>query len=262
MKLVIAAVALACLAFSATTANAGTISAKQASLDDHQTSCTDSGGTLTSWHFIINQIRPIANAPEYIEVTWSNGDVESVFIAKTSGPVAHYNVEGSADHTFIESATADIYDRWSGQFNLSHVECGPAIPPPSNSCTELEGEMVFVIDQLLDASNQAGDVFNVNIPTGEYTVTLQSFDDHAADLGQDQQTEQWRAVFGTPNGDVSTNPISDLPLAETTLTEEVDTVWLPDGATTLTAVHLLFGQTFSTPESIKATCLVLNPALD
>ena len=90
------------------------ISAK--ALSDHE--CDSS-----EWHFVINQIDTEANAPDSILVTWTNGKSESVPLDKFTGGVAHYTTTSNLDST-VKSATASIYDGWSGQFNLSHGPCG------------------------------------------------------------------------------------------------------------------------------------------
>jgi hypothetical protein len=252
------------LALGAITASGATVTAKQASLDEHQDACTDAGGTLTSWHFIINQIRPITNAPASITVTWSNGDSAAVPLDRTSGPVAHYNVDGSDTHTLIVSATADIYDGWTDQFNLSSVECAAGEP---DACTELDGRTVIELNVLLGGAffglDEESSPVAVDIAAGTYTVTLGSFDDHVTHPGQNQDFEQWFARFETADGAVESNPISDLPDEPITgLSEEVGTITFTSNATSLTAVHLLAGQPFLTPESIMATCVALDPALD
>jgi hypothetical protein len=247
------------LAFGISTASAATVSAKQASLNEHQDACLDAGGTLTSWHFIINQIRS-GPAPGSISVTWSNGDVQNVPLTSTSGPVAHYNVTSTETHTLIQSATANIYDGWSGQFNLSSVECRP----PSDACTAFGDRIVIRFDALLgnpaDGLNLMSEPVPVNIPAGTYTVTLQSFDDHVTHPGQNQQVERWYAVFDTSGADVPTNAIGDLPEEPTTtLNQQVGTITLATGATSVTAVHYLAGSTFTSPESVYAVCLALDP---
>jgi len=81
----------------------------------------------TEWHFIINQIDEVGNAPLLIPVTWGNGAfTEDVPLASFSeGGVAHYVTTSHLDMDVTE-ATAEIYADWGGQFNLSH---GPACHP-------------------------------------------------------------------------------------------------------------------------------------
>jgi hypothetical protein len=260
---------LAILAFTATTASATPvpttreISVKQASLDDVQDACIDAGGTITGWHFIINQIRPITDAPDSIHVMFSDGSSEDVDFSKTSGPVAHYNVTATGTQTLVTGATADIYTAWSGQFNLSSVDCRP----PLDACTAFPGRTVIVLNERLGQEGVAdlvemSGVIAVNIAAGEYTVTLGSFDDHATHGGQGQFFEQWYAVFTTANGPVETDEISDLPDALNDLNEVVGEINLTATATGIQAFHLLAGGVFNTPESIEATCVALDPVLD
>jgi hypothetical protein len=259
--LAMAGALLALVVLGATTASAE-ISARQATLDEHQDACLDAGGTLTSWHFLINQVR-VGSPPASISVTWSNGDVEVVPLATTSGPVGHYNVTGTATHTLITSATAAIYDSWSGEFNLSSVECTPEV----DACAERDGRTVIVLDTLLGSSSNGLDemsaVIPVNIAAGTYTVTLGSFDDHVAHPGQNQMVERWFAEFTTAAGQVQTTAISDLPEEPTTtLDEVVGEITLTATATGLQAIHFLAGGAFTTPESVTATCVALDPVLD
>ena len=256
-----AAALLALVAFGASTASAvpTTISAKQSTLDEHQNACINAGGTLTGWHFIINQVR-VGSPPAMITVTWSNGDTEDVPLAQTSGPVGHYNVDATATHTLITSATATIYGAWSGEFNLSSVECAPGL----DACAEREGRTVIEIGALLGGSffglSEQSGLIPVSIGAGTYTVTLQSFDPRL--VPQVQTVERWFGVFGTSAGNVSTNAIDDIPDDQMTLNQEVGTITLAADATTLRAVHFLAGMQFTTPESVTAVCLALDPVLD
>ena len=263
--LAIAGALLALVAFGATTASAQTVLAKQASLDEHQDACTEAGGTVTSWHFIINQVR-VGTPPANITVTFSGNNVPQVVpLAKTSGPVGHYNVEGSATHTLITSATATIYDGWSGQFNLSSVEC--AVAPELDACAEREGRTVIEINTLLGGSffglNEQSGIIPVMIAPGTYTVTLGSFDDHVNHPNQPQSFEQWFARFITATTTVESDEISDLPPEPVvSLDEVVGEIELTETATGLQAVHFLAGGAFTTPESVTATCVALDPVLD
>jgi cell division septation protein DedD len=113
----------------------GAASAQQAisakALTDH--SCDD-----TEWHFVINQIDDETNAPASIDVSWENGASESVPLDKFTGGVAHYATTSNLDST-VTSATAAIYDGWSGQFNLSHGPCGdPGTETPTETATATE----------------------------------------------------------------------------------------------------------------------------
>ena len=240
-------------------ASAEEIFARQATLDDTQGACLDAGGTITSWHFIINQIHPSEDAPAFITVEW-NGDTEDFDLDRVTGRVAHYTVTSDDDdHTSIASATAEIYDGWSGNFNLSSVECGP----PLDACTEFEGRTVIVFDTRLGNAPtvvQVSEPVTVDIAPGTYAVTLQSFDTHSATGGQGQEFEQWFARFTTDTGDiVDSDPIDDLPDTLDELNQQVGTVTFDNTVTEVVAVHLLAGGFFPTPESVSAVCVALDP---
>ena len=250
------ALVVALAVFSA--ASAATISVKQASVDDQQGDCLAAGGTITSWHFVINQITPAGNAPALIEVTWSNSDSEDVPLDRVTGKVAHYIVDGSDTHTAIATASADIYDGWPGQFNLSSVECGP----PLDACTPFADRVVIQFDALLgnpdnDLAAESAPVA-INVAAGTYAVTLQSFDDHAGHPGQIQNNEQWFARF-TAGGTVDSGVIDDLPDDQNVINQQVGTVEFQSPATQVLARHALAEGAFPSPESITAVCVALDP---
>jgi hypothetical protein len=126
--LIAALVGLAAFLFlGVSTAYAATIEVKVGSLTDH-------GCDSTEWHFIINQIDEEANAPTSITVKWANGQTEVVPLDKFTGGAAHYATDSNLDSTVV-SATAEIYDGWSGQFVLSHGPCGAPSPSPTPTDT-------------------------------------------------------------------------------------------------------------------------------
>jgi hypothetical protein len=97
-------------------------------LDDYE--CDE-----TEWHFVINQIDDPADAPEFITVTWSNGETEEVELEDVDGKVAHYYWYEYLDSTVVSAtATIDI-EGWSGNFNLSHGPCNEPEPSESPSGT-------------------------------------------------------------------------------------------------------------------------------
>ena len=100
------------------------ISAK--ALDDHECDSTE-------WHFVITQIDNEDHAPGSINVFWANGASESVPLWKFTGGTAHYVTTSNLD-SVVTSATAQIYEEWSGQFNLSHGPCGST---PTATVTEV-----------------------------------------------------------------------------------------------------------------------------
>jgi hypothetical protein len=246
------------LVLGATQLLAAPVSAKQASLDEHQTACLEAGGTLTSWHFVINQVSPATNAPASITVSWENGDSEVVPLDRVTGKVAHYTVEGTASHTLIESATADIYAGWTGQFNLSSVKC----TPPLDACAEFDDRIVIQFNALLgnpaSGLNEESASVPVDIDPGVYMVTLQSFDLHSVHGGQGQQNEQRYARF-TAGATVDTGIIDDLADDLDVLNQQVGTVEFTSAATEVVARHELAGGVFTATESITAVCVALDP---
>ncbi len=84
-------------------------------LDDYECNAAE-------WHFVINQLRVGEDAPASINVTWANGQTETVPLDKVTGKVAHYATASNLDST-VTSASAEVYSDWNGQFNLSHGPC-------------------------------------------------------------------------------------------------------------------------------------------
>ncbi|MPZ50793.1 MAG: hypothetical protein GEU75_16090 [Dehalococcoidia bacterium] len=257
------ALAVAAVVTIVTGASAATISAKQSTFEEHQDGCLDEGGIISSWHFIINQITPASNAPASILVTWQNGDTQSVGLDRVTGKVGHYTVAATASHSEILSATAQIYDGWRGQFNLSSVECETPPPPPLDACAAHPNREVIVFNALLgDPDNglsPQSPAVDVTIAAGTYAVTLQSFDAHSVHGGQGQMNEQWFARF-TDGGTEDSGVISDLPDNLDELNEQVGNVIFTSAVTQVVARHELAGGAFPTPESITAVCVALDPA--
>jgi hypothetical protein len=112
-----------------------TIEVKESSLTDHD--CEPPNDE--EWHFLINQIDEEANAPDSITVTWANGESAVVSRSSFTGGVAHYRTTLNLDSA-VESATAQIYDEWSGQFVLSHGPCGGPTGTPSGTPSETPSE--------------------------------------------------------------------------------------------------------------------------
>jgi hypothetical protein len=105
----------------ATGSSTTSIGVNQGSLSDHE--CNSS-----EWHFVITQIASDEQAPASISVTFDNGKTISVSLDKVTGGTAHYATTQYLDSKVV-SATADIYEGWSGKFNLSHGPCGSTSPP-------------------------------------------------------------------------------------------------------------------------------------
>jgi len=101
---------------------------------------TDHECNSTEWHFVINQIDDEVDAPQSITVTWANSESEEVLLDDFTGKTAHYATTSYLSSAVV-SATAVIYDDWSGQFNLSHGPCGETgtpTAPPSETVTPSE----------------------------------------------------------------------------------------------------------------------------
>lgn len=139
-----------------------TIDVKQSTLSNP--SCEPS--SPNEWHFVINQIGKASNAPASITVTWDNGDTEVVPLEKFTGGVAHYTTTSNLGAN-VTSATASIYDKWKGQFNLSH---GPCPPKPLESLktatTSFIRSYTWEIEKVV-----LGDAYK-EIPVGENSATF------------------------------------------------------------------------------------------
>jgi len=101
---------------------AASMSVAAASKDITAKALTDHGCDNTEWGFVITQIDMQSDAPASIHVTWANGHSEDVSLSAFTGGTAHYTTTDNLDST-VTSATASIYDSWSGEFNLSHGPC-------------------------------------------------------------------------------------------------------------------------------------------
>ena len=106
----------------ATSNSTSSINVNPGSLSDHE--CNSS-----EWHFVITQVASEEQAPASISVSFDNGKTISVSLDKVTGGTAHYATTQYLDSKVV-SATADIYEGWSGTFNLSHGPCGNDNPPP------------------------------------------------------------------------------------------------------------------------------------
>ena len=104
------------------TGGSSTTSISAKALDSH-------GCDSSEWHFVITQVASEAQAPASISVEFANGKTVSVSLDKVTGGTAHYATTQYLDSKVV-SATTNIYEGWSGQFNLSHGPCGTQPPPP------------------------------------------------------------------------------------------------------------------------------------
>lgn len=105
------------LLFTATTASATTTKTITAhAINDHECDSTE-------WHFVITQVDTEADAPASITVTYTDSTVQVIDLSAFTGHTAHYSTTDNLDK-IVASASAVIYESWSGQFNLSHGPCG------------------------------------------------------------------------------------------------------------------------------------------
>jgi len=108
-------------------------------------------------------------------------------------------------------------------------------------------------------SNAEGSVLSENIPAGTYEVTLQSYDDHSGKLGQTDQTqEQWYVELSDDSSVVSqTSAISDLPDADNSITEQVDSsLVIASDVTKVQTKHAAYPD--SNPHSVKPVCALFE----
>jgi hypothetical protein len=96
-----------------------TVHLKKASLTDHSRDCAT--GQFALAHIILNQIAPASAVPATITVTTTSGSA-SVSLAKYVGKTAHY--DATLNGGTITDAVASVPKSWTGQFVLSHYECG------------------------------------------------------------------------------------------------------------------------------------------
>lgn len=96
------------------------------------------------WQFIINGINNQNDAPDSIQVVWSDGTTSSVALSSFTGKVAHYAELFSVDDTHSTlrpiSATADIDSELCNQFVISD---GPSNATIIVIKTTDSGEAVF-----------------------------------------------------------------------------------------------------------------------
>jgi len=137
-----------------------TIHVEEPSLSDHECNSDE-------WHFLINQIDENKTKPASIDVTWFNGNTETIKIGlPITNTVAHYRTSKNLDST-VTSATASIYGDWSGQFNLSH---GPCDDTPSE-----ETGSITICKIIIDES---GDIVDGNKNDGKFTISGIEVENH------------------------------------------------------------------------------------
>ncbi len=75
-------------------------------------------------HFVITDISEELLAPLSIILDLKDGTQEVVLLTSFTGKVAHYTTFKNLD-IGVQSASAEIYEEWEGQFRYSHGPCGP-----------------------------------------------------------------------------------------------------------------------------------------
>lgn len=109
---------------SAQAAQTTPISVKQDSLNQP---CENVG-----WHFVINQVKD-GPAPTSITVFWSDGTSTVVALSPpVTQNVAHYIAAPNPNGSTVIDATSEIYQGWTGNFNLSGCKAPSTTTPPSS----------------------------------------------------------------------------------------------------------------------------------
>lgn len=102
--------------------------------------------------------------------------------------------------------------------------------------------------------------FAAPVPAGYYSVTLASYDDHIVKGGQFQDEEQYAIQLSNDGGVLYTSPLSpDIPENLDFVVSEVDSLfYLPEAATSLTALHSSLIGTSTTINSLVALCVAFD----
>lgn len=119
----------------ATPAHAGTtkvIVDNKQGLDQRPSTC--SGGLQPMAYFVINQVDSPADAPTSITVKFSDGSSTTYPLLVVNGKAAKYQGPVPAG-AYVTSASAVIYEAWSGEFVLSHYLCGTPQSSTTSSST-------------------------------------------------------------------------------------------------------------------------------
>jgi hypothetical protein len=101
------------------------------------------------------------------------------------------------------------------------------------------------------------------VPSGEYKITLQSYDDHSSNGGQNQLSEIWNLQFRKANLDVlaSTPNTIDIPDNEDTIIRVVSERFpVPAGVKRLAGFHGAYPSSAS--ESVRPVCALLQPVVE
>lgn len=209
------------------------------------------------WHFVHNQVDRGDTTTGELTATFETAGAMSVDAYKSLQRVRHYEVITPTADTLLGAADSIS----GGKLVLSHTECLPGEPPPTGQCVAGDTVEVTFAEELGLPTHwglYATSTSSVSLLPGTYSVTLTSTgDNHRAGYQTGQTQEQWYIDLVLGGSVVATTgTISDLPDAMTTLTENVGTVMLPDGADTAVATHALANEPVwpsRTQESVEPT---------
>ena len=126
----------------------------------------------TEWHFIITQVEPPELAPAEIYVTWTDGSQETLPLDGVTGKSAHYYWYNHLEVP-VQEAWTEIYDGWSGEFNLSHGPCfdDPTPTPPTPPTSTSSPTMTPTSEEPTATPTQTSTQIPTNTPTNTPTPT-------------------------------------------------------------------------------------------
>lgn len=214
------------------------------------------------WHFVHNQVDKTTTSTGTLTATFADAGVVAVDASSVLKTVRHYDVITPGGDTLLDASDTIA----EGKLVLSHTECLPGVPV--EECETGSTVVVTWPDVRLGFFNVTGLVESAATSTsllpGDYSVTLTSTDPvHAPGYQPEQDQEQWYVVLTLGGSTVATTgTTSDIPTDVLTITENVGTVSLPDGADGAVATHLLIGLDYSaywmSPESVEPTQAVFT----
>lgn len=117
------------------------VEVKADSLKDNLQKGCPAGQEIIGAHFVITQSVDDEGAnvsPTEISVQLSNLTTVTAPRIATTGGVAHYGLSLAAGIT-VANATALLPSTWTGEFNLSHYNCGEPVPPV-DVCPDMKGD--------------------------------------------------------------------------------------------------------------------------
>lgn len=212
------------------------------------------------WHFVHNQVTTDSTGTITATFAGAGAIVQDADVVLSK--VRHYNITTPAGDTLL-GASDTIAE---GKLVLSHTECLPGEPPDEELC-EVGSEVAVSWDVELGRPDQwmlfETDTSPVSLLPGTYSVELTSTDvNHQANFQTNQNEEQWYVELKLAGSSVAVSgTIADLPTDQTTLTQDVGNIVLPDGADEAVATHHLAGvdvALWGSPESVEPTTAVFT----